>query len=79
MYLIVSIALHTERKFYYNVCFSVSQQLLYTFLFDTKMVVCPLFQGQCFVAIDPSAFAPGFTDRLQSLNDHLRHMEPVSS
>jgi len=32
--------------------------------------------GQCFVAIDPSAFAPGFSDRLQSLNDHLRHMEP---
>jgi len=32
--------------------------------------------GQCFVAIDPSAFAPGFTDRLSSLNDHMRNMDP---
>jgi len=31
--------------------------------------------GQCFVAIDPSAFAPGFTDRLSSLNDHIRNMD----
>ncbi|XP_005099922.1 uncharacterized oxidoreductase YjmC [Aplysia californica] len=32
--------------------------------------------GQCFVAIDPSAFAPGFSDRLSQLNDSLRNLEP---
>lgn len=33
--------------------------------------------GQGFVAIDPSFFAPGFEDRLSSLMDNIRHMEPV--
>lgn len=32
--------------------------------------------GQVFIAIDPGCFAPGFTDRMSDLNDHLRNMEP---
>lgn len=35
--------------------------------------------GQGFVAIDPSFFAPGFTDRMSDLMDHCRKMEPVST
>jgi len=31
--------------------------------------------GQCFVAIDPEAFAPGFAERLQSLMDDCRALE----
>ncbi|XP_042219100.1 uncharacterized oxidoreductase YjmC-like [Homarus americanus] len=31
--------------------------------------------GQCFVAIDPSFFAPGFEDRMSDLMDHCRGME----
>ena len=34
--------------------------------------------GQCFVAIDPSFFASGFTDRMGDLMDHCRNLEPVS-
>lgn len=34
--------------------------------------------GQCFIAVDPEMFAPGFSDRLQDLMDFLRKMEPVS-
>ena len=34
--------------------------------------------GQCFVAIDPSYFAPGFPDRMADLMDHCRNMESVS-
>ena len=41
--------------------------------------VCLLFQGQCFVAINPDAFAPGFTDRSGLLMTTLRNLEPVSS
>eukprot|EP00794_Sanderia_malayensis_P008124 gene8124-8994_t len=33
--------------------------------------------GQCFVAIDPSAFADGFEDRLSDLMQHCRNLEPV--
>ncbi|XP_076461628.1 putative oxidoreductase YjmC [Babylonia areolata] len=33
--------------------------------------------GQCFVAIDPEAFAPGFTDRMSDLLDHCRGLEPA--
>ncbi|XP_059176723.1 uncharacterized oxidoreductase YjmC-like isoform X2 [Physella acuta] len=33
--------------------------------------------GQCFVAINPAAFAPGFTDRITELNDTLRNLEPA--
>lgn len=35
-------------------------------------------QGQCFVALDPSAFAPGFTDRMSDIMTTLRNMTPVS-
>lgn len=35
--------------------------------------------GQGFVAIDPSFFAPGFTDRMSDLMSHCRQMEPVST
>lgn len=33
--------------------------------------------GQCFVAINPDCFAPGFQDRLSDLNSMLRNLEPV--
>ena len=33
--------------------------------------------GQCFVAIDPECFAPGFGDRLQSFMDETRDLKPV--
>jgi len=35
-------------------------------------------QGQCFIAVDPEAFAPGFSDRLDDLMNTCRQMEPVS-
>lgn len=38
----------------------------------------PANLGQCFIAIDPSAFAPGFTDRLTELIDHCRNLQPVA-
>lgn len=34
--------------------------------------------GQCFIAIDPECFAPGFETRLADLMSYLRNMEPVS-
>jgi len=34
--------------------------------------------GQVFIAVDPGCFAPGFTDRMSTLNDHLRSMEPAN-
>ena len=33
--------------------------------------------GQCFVAVDPSCFAPGFEGRMQDLMGHVRKMEPA--
>nr|CAD7594769.1 unnamed protein product [Timema genevievae] len=33
--------------------------------------------GQCFVAINPELFAPGFKDRLSNLLESLRDLEPV--
>ncbi|XP_048746557.2 uncharacterized protein LOC125659053 [Ostrea edulis] len=35
--------------------------------------------GQCFIAIDPNAFAEGFTDRMSELMDFCRHLEPAES
>jgi hypothetical protein len=35
--------------------------------------------GQCFIAVNPEMFAPGFSDRLQDLMDFMRKMEPVSA
>ena len=37
-----------------------------------------LFQGQCFVAINPGAFADGFEDRMSDLIDYCRSLVPVS-
>lgn len=34
--------------------------------------------GQCFIAIDPEAFTPGFTDRMSDLNDTFRNLESIS-
>ncbi|XP_071108497.1 uncharacterized oxidoreductase YjmC-like [Haliotis cracherodii] len=33
--------------------------------------------GQCFVALDPSAFAPGFEGRMSQLIDHCRGLQPA--
>ncbi|VDN32904.1 unnamed protein product [Cylicostephanus goldi] len=33
--------------------------------------------GQCFVAIDPECFAPGFSDRLSCFLDETRELEPL--
>ncbi|KAK7873581.1 hypothetical protein R5R35_009283 [Gryllus longicercus] len=37
----------------------------------------PADLGQCFVAVDPQCFAPGFEGRLQDLLSKLRAMEPA--
>ena len=36
-------------------------------------------QGQRFVALNPTVFAAGFEDRLQSPMDHFRNLQPVSA
>lgn len=33
--------------------------------------------GQCFIALDPSCFAPGFEVRMSDIMDTIRHMTPV--
>lgn len=35
--------------------------------------------GQCFVALDPNVFAPGFENRMSDLMDFCRQLEPVDS
>nr|XP_053652105.1 uncharacterized oxidoreductase YjmC-like [Cherax quadricarinatus] len=35
--------------------------------------------GQCFVAIDPAFFAPGFEDRMSDLMNYCRGMEPADA
>ncbi|XP_046846602.1 uncharacterized oxidoreductase YjmC-like isoform X1 [Xenia sp. Carnegie-2017] len=37
----------------------------------------PANLGQCFVAVDPNKFAPGFEERLSSLMNDCRSLEPV--
>ncbi|CAL8116335.1 unnamed protein product [Orchesella dallaii] len=37
----------------------------------------PANLGQCFVAVDPSCFAPGFEGRLSDLLNTLRNLEPI--
>ncbi|KAK2708513.1 hypothetical protein QYM36_014199, partial [Artemia franciscana] len=39
----------------------------------------PANLGQCFIAVDPNCFAPGFSDRLQDMMDFCRNMEPTES
>ncbi|CAB03073.1 Malate dehydrogenase [Caenorhabditis elegans] len=34
--------------------------------------------GQCFVAIDPECFAPGFSNRLQEFCDETRNLNPIN-
>ena len=46
--------------------------------FNNSNILPTHFQGQCFVALDPSVFAPGFEDRLSSLMNHCRSLDPVS-
>ncbi|CAN8003719.1 unnamed protein product [Ixodes hexagonus] len=41
-------------------------------------VTDPANLGQCFVAINPAAFAPGFNDRMQGLMDQARGQVPAS-
>lgn len=33
--------------------------------------------GQCFIAVDPNAFEPGFSERLSELMNHCRGLEPA--
>lgn len=40
-------------------------------------VTDPANLGQCFVAINPAAFAPGFADRMQGLMDQARSQVPT--
>ncbi|XP_046661703.1 uncharacterized oxidoreductase YjmC-like [Homalodisca vitripennis] len=37
----------------------------------------PANLGQCFVAINPACFAPGFEQRMSDMNNILRHLEPA--
>ncbi|XP_065184547.1 uncharacterized oxidoreductase YjmC-like [Sycon ciliatum] len=37
----------------------------------------PANLGQCFIAVDPNCFAPGFADRMQALMSYCRDMEPA--
>lgn len=39
----------------------------------------PANLSQCFVAINPAFFAPGFEDRMSDLMGYCRNMEPVSA
>jgi len=34
-------------------------------------------QGQCFMAVDPSAFAPGFSERMQEFMSTMRDLPAV--
>ena len=42
-----------------------------------KYIVALFIQGQCFIAVDPDAFAPGFGARMQDLMDMMRSLETV--
>lgn len=49
------------------------------FMFDELTVSSvSYFQGQCFVAINPENFAPGFSDRMSDLLSIHRNLNPVS-
>ena len=34
-------------------------------------------QGQTFIAVDPEAFAPDFTERMRAFMQEMRGLEPV--
>lgn len=42
------------------------------------MLIIPI-QGQCFIAIDPDAFAPGFAERMQDFMGTMRSLPQVWS
>lgn len=56
--------------------FTMSQ--LFTGSLPTSSSACLCSQGQCFVAINPENFAPGFTERMSDLMSIQRGLEPVS-
>lgn len=33
--------------------------------------------GHCYIAMDPKCFAPGFEERMSTLLDYIRNMEPA--
>ena len=37
-----------------------------------------VFQGHCFIAVNPKVYADGFEDRMQTSMDQYRNLEPVS-
>ena len=37
-----------------------------------------VFQGHCFIAVNPKVYADGFEDRMQASMDQYRNLEPVS-
>ncbi|KAI6219505.1 hypothetical protein M3Y99_01659100 [Aphelenchoides fujianensis] len=42
-----------------------------------RRLVPSIFKGQCFVAVDPACFAPGFNTRLQTYMDETRQLIPA--
>ncbi len=67
---------HPALSFFF-VCVPITSLTL--LLFGTlPFIYHILFQGQCFIAVDPNAFAPGFKERLQDYVDICRGQEPVS-
>ena len=37
-----------------------------------------VFQGHCFIAVNPKVYADRFEDRMQASMDQYRNLEPVS-
>ena len=56
----------------------LAQKTMSVFCFVLIWYLFSHFQGQCFIAIDPDAFAPGFSDRMTELMAICRGLEPVS-
>ena len=40
-------------------------------------ILCIVFKGQTFIAMDPEAFAPDFQSRLSTFIQEIRQLEPV--
>ena len=70
--------LSDETTFWYRCCNTVCICFV---LPDGTANGVPLafsLQGQCFMVIDPSSFAPGFPERMSSLMGECRGLQPVS-